>query len=95
MKVLVLFSKFVTRVCGCSTEGLEGPLAGASEDRLESWVPLDPAPASPPPSPVRNHVRAVQPPQSQQTCGKSGWSKARLVFVALAGHSHAGDGRSL
>lgn len=48
--MLVFFGKFVTRVRGCSTEGLEGPLAGASEDRLGSWAPaagwrLDPAPA--------------------------------------------------
>lgn len=35
----VFFSKFVTRVPGCSTEGLEGPLTGASEDRLGSWAP--------------------------------------------------------
>lgn len=59
--MLVFFGKFVTRVRGCSTEGLEGPLAGASEDRLGSWAPaagwrLDPPQ---PPPPGRNHELAL------------------------------------
>lgn len=83
--MLVLFSKFVSRVRGCSTEGLEGPLARASEFRLASWVqvgglPLDPTSASPPP-----YVTTCAP-LSIGGARRSGPSKA-----CPASHSHAGD----